>query len=209
MLDLHSNLDAISAIRSPQELCYDLMDEPAEVKRVLDEINQTYPVVYDRVYEAGEMARTGSAGWAPTYCPPAEGRFAVVQCDFSCLISPDQAREFVIPSIREEVSHLGHCVYHYDGKGALGHIDDILAIPGIDVVQWVPGDGQPRTIEWMDLLKKIQAAGKGLWIYDWTPEEILERHHELSPAGLVFSSWIPSRSAADEFLARMGPAVLD
>lgn len=207
MLDLHSNMDAMSALRSPQELCFDLMDEPELVHKVLDDINKTYPVVLDRIYEAGDMKRTGSIGWAPTYCPPSEGRFAVVQCDFSCLISPDQAREFVIPALREEISHLDRCVYHYDGKGALGHLDDILAIPGIDVIQWVPGDGQPRTIEWMDLLRKIQNAGKGLWLYDWSPQEIIEHRHELSHEGVVFSVWLGSRSEADEFLARMGPAM--
>jgi succinate dehydrogenase flavin-adding protein (antitoxin of CptAB toxin-antitoxin module) len=61
----------------------------------------------------------------------------------------------------KKLHFLDHCVYHYDGKGALGHLDDILAIPDIDVIQWVPGDGNPRSIEWMDLLHKIQAAGKG------------------------------------------------
>ena len=51
----------------------------------------------------------------------------------------------------------------------------------IDCVQWVPGAGQPRTVEWMDLLQKIQAAGKSVWIYDWTVEEIMAYHKELAP----------------------------
>ncbi len=198
MLDLHSNLDALSAVRGPQNLCLDLMDCPGEVHRVLDEVRKTYAPIYEMAYKAGNMEETGSIGWFPTYCE--NGRFAVTQCDFSAMISPDQAREFVIPAIEEEASYLDRCGYHYDGKGALGHLDDILAIDGIDLIQWVPGDGNPRSIEWMDLLRKIQAAGKGLWIYDWTCDEIIRHFKDLSPEGLVFSVNASSQDEADRLL---------
>lgn len=207
MLDIHSNMDALSALRSPQKLCFDLVDQPDEVHTALDKVNEIYPIIYDLVYNAGGMNNTGTIGWAPIYCPACEGRFAVVQCDFSCLISPEHVREYVVPSIKKEASYLDHCVYHYDGKDALRHIDDIIAIPEIDIIQWVPGEGQPRSIDWINLLKKIQLAGKGLWIFDWTAQEIIERHSELSSEGLIFSTHLPSRGLADEFLDRMGPVM--
>ncbi len=197
MLDLHSNLDALSALRGPQDLCLDLMDCPEEVHRVLNEVRRTYPTIFEMAYQAGDMAARGSIGWAPTYC---EGRFAVVQCDFSCLISPAQAREFVIPAVAEEAAYLDHCVYHYDGPGALGHLDDILAIPDIDCLQWVPGDGQPRSLEWMDLLHKIQRAGKSLWIYDWTIDEIKQHHRELEPNKVAYSVSAASVDEAEDLL---------
>ncbi len=106
-------------------------------------------------------------------------------------------RTFAIPAIEYEVNHLKHCVYHYDGKEALGHLDDILAIKGIDVIQWVPGSGNPRSIEWMDLLKRIQKAGKGLWIYDWSAEEIKQHFKELKPEGLLFQVTAGSAEEAD------------
>ena len=198
MLDLHSNMDALSALRGPQDLCFDLYDYPEKVHRILNDVRKTYSEVFEMAYNAGNMKETGSIGWAPTYAP--KGKFAVIQCDFSCLISPDQVREFVIPAIEEEAAFLDYNVYHYDGKDALGHLDDILAIKDIDVIQWVPGDGQPRSIEWMDLLKKIQRAGKGLWIYDWTCEEILEHFKELRPEGLVFSVGASSEDEAKKLL---------
>lgn len=200
-LDLHSNIDSLSALRGPQNLCMDIMDEPEEVRRVVDAIDGLYPRVLDMAWEAAGMAKAGSIGWAPTYCE--HGRFAVVQCDFSCMLGPAQAREFVIPSIRREVECLDHCVYHYDGKEALGHLEDILAIEGIDCVQWVPGDGNPRSIEWMDLLHRIQAAGKSLWIYDWTAEEIAARHRELDPEKVVFSLDVESQDEAERLLERV------
>lgn len=53
MLDFHSHFDALAALRDPQELCYDLIDCPEEVKRVLDEIALTYPVIFEDLYRAG------------------------------------------------------------------------------------------------------------------------------------------------------------
>ena len=182
--DIHSNMDAMSALRGPQNLCFDLMDYPDEVEEALLRIRKTYTPFYNEIFRVGKMEERGSIGWIPTY---SRGRFATVQCDFDCLMSPAQGKKYVIPSIEEEAAALDHVSYHYDGKEALVHLDNILQIEGIDVIQWVPGDGNPRSIEWMDLLHKIQNAGKGLWIYDWTVEEIKTRFKELKPEGLVFS----------------------
>ena len=198
MLDLHSNMDALSALRGPQDLCMDLYDCPEEVHRVLNEVRKTYPEVFEMAFKAGDMKNRGSIGWAPTYC--GDGKFAVIQCDFSCMLSPTQAREFVIPAIAEEAAYLDHSVYHYDGKEALGHLDDVLAIKEIDCIQWVPGTGTPPTIEWMDLLQKIQKSGKSLWIYDWTAEDIKAHFKELEPNKVAFSLGVGSQDEADSLL---------
>ena len=197
MPDLHSNMDALSAMRSPEELCVDLILDPENVERIMKQIRATYPGVVDDVRKAANFEKTGSIGWSPTYC---EGKFAVVQCDFSALISPEMVRRFVIPALREETAYLDHCVYHYDGKEALGHVDDILAIPDIDVVQWLPSAGDKRSIYWMDLLHKIQAAGKGLWIVDWTVEEIKNHFKELKPEGVIFSVDAKNRKEAEDLV---------
>ena len=54
-------------------------------------------------------------------------------------MSPEQGKRYVIPSIEEEVEALDHASYHYDGKEALVHLDNVLGIQGIEVIQWVPG----------------------------------------------------------------------
>lgn len=198
MPDLHGNMDAIMAARSSQNLCIDLADDPEKVQRVLGQILTLFPRIVDAAAAAGEMDNNGYIGWIPTY---SEEKFAVLQCDFSIMISPEMCRYFVIPALEYEASRLKHNVYHYDGVGALAHLDEILAIKAIDVIQWVPGAGQPRTIEWMDLLKKIQKAGKSLWLYDWSPEEIKARFRELDPRGLFFSTSARTPKEADELIA--------
>ena len=197
MLDLHSNMDCINAMRGAEKLCMDLITNGDQVEKILNNVRKLYAPVYDNLFIAGNMEKRGTIGWSPIYC---EGKSAVIQCDFICLLGPKHARKFVIPAIEEEASFLDHCVYHFDGPSALKHLDDILAIQDIGVIQWVPGDGQPKTFEWMELLKKIQKSKKGLWIYDWGIEEIKQYYKELRPEGLCFQVEVSSPQEADDLV---------
>jgi len=182
--DLHGNGDLLSALRSPSALCLDFYDAPELVARRMLEGRRLFPVVYDALHQAGGMdAETGSIGWIPFWC---EGKFASLQCDFICMVSPEIGKEFIIPALAEEAAFVDHCVYHLDGPGALPHLDNILAIPDIDVVQWVSGAGQKPMWQWLEVLKRCQAAGKGLQIYDITIEQAKVLHRELNPVGLVY-----------------------
>ena len=53
----------------------------------------------------------------------------------------------------------------------------------------------------MDLLHKIQAAGKGLWIYDWTVEEIKAHFKDLRPEGLIFQVSARDKKEAEELVS--------
>ncbi len=201
MLDLHSNLDALSALRGPENLCLDIMDCPEEVHRVLNEVRATYEEIFMMPYISGDLINRGSTAWAPFFADKGE-KYNVVQCDFSCLLSPSQAREYAIPAIAEEAAFLDKNVYHYDGVGALGHMDDILAIEEIDVIQWLPGTPD-SSVNWMDLLKKIQKAGKSLWVSDWTIADIKAHFKELEPNKVFFSVWASSQDEAEELIEYM------
>ncbi len=182
--DLHSNGDTLSALRNPASLCMDFYDAPDQVIARMQEVRRLYQPVYNGLYEAGGMAEQGgSIGWIPFWC---DGRFATIQCDFICMVSPELGREYIIPALEEEAAFLDRCVYHLDGPGALPHLDDILAIDDIDAIQWVSGAGQKKMWQWLDVLKKCQAAGKGLVIEDITTEEAKTVHPELDPVGVVY-----------------------
>ncbi len=190
--DLHSNMDALLALRGGERLCVDLLDSPKMIERAMKDVRELYGPVYDGLWEAGAMGGDrGSAGWAPFWC---RGKFATIQCDFLALLSPELSRRYVLPALREEAAYLDHCVYHLDGPGCLPHLDDILAIDDIDVIQWVPGAGRPPMHEWMDVLKKCQAAGKGLQLYEIRNLETVQRiARELKPEGLMYYIEVPTR----------------
>ena len=197
MIDLHGNIDALSAMRGPQNLCMDLYDATDAVVEAQRQVVDTYPYVVGELAKAAQMDKYGYTGWAPTF---SEERFAVLQCDFSCMPGPEFVRKYILPELEREASFLKNSVYHFDGKEALGHMDDILAADWIKVIQWVPGSGAPRSLDWMDLLKKIQKAGKGLWLYDWSADEIKARHKELKPEGLIFSCGVGTPQEADALI---------
>ncbi len=196
--DYHCNLDTLSALLSPQNLCYELIDNPKLLEQKLDQINGAFDQIYNIFYKAGKMDTQGSVGWLPLYC---EGRSSVLQCDFSCMISPSDARKYVIPSLERELDSLDHSVYHYDGSGALGHFEDILSLERLDCLQWKCDPGE-KTYDRMHLLTRAQEKGKSLWVYDWTAEEILA-DTKLDPTLTVFSLSMKSEEEALEFIEKL------
>ncbi|MEN6546813.1 MAG: hypothetical protein ABFE07_12315 [Armatimonadia bacterium] len=181
-LDLHSNADALSAIRTPARLCMDFYDYPYLIDKAMRQVRGLFPFVYESLFQAGRMSTSGTQGWVPLYHP---GRTNTLQCDFLALIGPEQSRRYVIPALDEEASYLDSCSYHFDGPECLVHLDDILAVEGIQVIQWVCGARNKPNIEWLDLFKRIQAAGKGLWLAT-NPEELKIYMKELRPEGMYY-----------------------
>jgi hypothetical protein len=160
-IDTHSNLDCLSALRGPGQLCMDLIERPDDVLRALRQVEALYEPVYDTLFASGRMHVSGSTSWLDMW---SEGRTQAVQCDFCYMISPEHFRKFALPSLEYEMSCLHHAVYHMDGPGQIRHLDDLLALPSLHTIQWVPGAGQPTAPAWIDLLRKIQQAGKSVQV---------------------------------------------
>ena len=57
-----------------------------------------------------------------------------------------------------------HRIYHLDGTVALQHLDLLLSVPEIQAIQWVPGSGRDEVLQWIPLIRRVQKAGKGIWV---------------------------------------------
>ena len=194
--DLHTNADALSALRSPERLCLDFYDHAEVVHEAMLQVRKLYETVYNDLFEAGNMGGDkGSIGSAPFWC---RGKFATIQCDFLALVGPEISRKYILPALEEEAGFLDHCVYHLDGPGCIPHLDDLLSIKGIDVIQWVSGDGNAPMHEWLDLLRRCQKKGKGLQIYGIGPEIVKRLTKELRPEGVVYCVKSDSEAAVAE-----------
>jgi len=106
---------------------------------------------------------------------------------------------------------MDYSFYHLDGPDALNHIDDILAIDSINGVQWVPGaGGELRCSDaWMAVYKKIQAAGKNIYIdFFELPEKLAHFYKELDPKGLyieiLFMDYIRAKFFLPKFVSGEG-----
>jgi 5-methyltetrahydrofolate--homocysteine methyltransferase len=152
-------LDALAAIRGPQELLLDLVLCPDEVKRALRQI--------DRAIDDARRAVAAEIGTAEFGCLTRHGTYSatgltdVPQCDFSAMISPEMFQEFGLPSLKHECDMLDGVVYHLDGPAAIKHLPSIAEIEKIKMIQWVPGPGEAAKKDWTSLFEQIDGLGLG------------------------------------------------
>jgi hypothetical protein len=160
--DLIEGLDTLAAMRGSLPLLTDLVDRPDWVHQSLRAITDRYFYYYDVLYDMIRDEVGGSVYWA--WAP---GRLAKLQCDFSAMISPGMFREFMAPVLTEMTERLAHTMYHLDGPEALAHLDCLLSIPRLNMIQWTPGAGEPFTDDptWFPMYRKVIDAGKTLFIW--------------------------------------------
>ncbi|HOX39483.1 MAG TPA: hypothetical protein PL033_15990 [Candidatus Brocadiia bacterium] len=192
--DIHPNADALSALRGPENLCFDLIERPDEIKKRLAECFKAYKEAMKRHFDIIHPHSDGVVtSWITV---PVRGRYAALQNDFSCMVGPEMYREFFLPWLREEAAFLDHCVYHWDGPNAIPHMDAICGVEGIDAIQWVYGDGNGPMSKWIPLLKKLQERGAGLWVYCGR-EEVKRIVEALKPQGMIITTGAGSREEAE------------
>ena len=161
--DIIENLDIISAMRGPQNTCYDLMDAPKHIKRLVESVDDVYFEYYDRFYEE---LKIGESIMYTAFEILGEGKTAKVQCDFCAMIGPEQFKEFVVPSLTKQCSQLNHSVYHLDGKECVKHLDALMDIEPLQGLQWTPGAGNPDSGHecWYPIYDKVKEAGKAMHV---------------------------------------------
>ncbi|MGI6705555.1 MAG: hypothetical protein ACOX6S_04605 [Clostridia bacterium] len=193
-LDLHTNMDLLAAIRGPQRLCMDLIDRPEMIDRAMMDARALFAEIWEAISKAGRMEEYG-------YCHgmySMEGA-AVLQCDFSCMISPEMFRRWVLPALEEEAEIVKHAIYHWDGPGALVHTKDLLASKGLHTLSYVPGAGRGSHVDYIDLFKQVQEGGKAVQVLG-TPDEIKAIHRELKPNLVMYGTSTASQSEAEALL---------
>ncbi len=193
-LDLHTNMDLLAAVRGPERLCADLLDCPALIDRAMDDARAVFREVWAAIAEAGRMDDQGYSHG----CYSMAGA-AVLQCDFSCMISPAMFDRWAMPALEEEAEIVKHAVYHWDGPGALVHFDALTASRGLYSLSYVPGAGQGSHLEYLDLYRRVQARGKAVHV-GGSVEEVKQMHRELRPEKTIYSTWAASPAEAEALL---------
>jgi len=193
-LDLHTNMDLLAAARGPERLCLDLMDQPEMIDAAMESSRAIFPALWERVTTAGRMYEQGF--YDNVY---SMGGAAMLQCDFSCMISPAMFARWVAPALEEEAAIVKHVYYHWDGPDAQSHTDALCAMPGLHTLGYVPGDGNGRHIDYLPLLKRVQAMGKAVE-FRGSHEELKAAHRELKPEKAMYVTSARSPQEADALL---------
>ena len=170
MPDLMENIDVLASLRGAQDILFDLLDEPEMIGERIQEVTDIYYEYYDRFYdvikdEEGGNAYTVFQIWGP-------GRTVKIQCDFSAMMSPEDFRKYIQPSLRSQSENVDHVLYHLDGPAAIKHMDALMEIDGIDALQWTSGDAGPDGTlpDWDVIYDKAIAAGKSIWVKVYSGE---------------------------------------
>ncbi|GHU64933.1 hypothetical protein FACS189447_02920 [Spirochaetia bacterium] len=171
--DIIENVDILSALRGPQNLCYDAADNIEAVEKGIKKVDSLYFTYYDLFYNLVKSSDDVVSYTAFNIL--GKGKTAKVQCDFCAMISPEMFRNYVQPSLRQQCQKLNHSLYHLDGPDAIKHVDALMEIKELDALQWTCGAGKPdgANEKWYSIYDKVRDAGKGLWIsiHDGGPEE--------------------------------------
>ena len=200
MTDWHPGGDWLAALRDPSNLEMDLITDPDRVLQMLSRGEADYALIYEVFFRKLRDAGQPISTWLPLI---SDERYYVPSNDFSCMISPAMFERFFLPGLARECQFLSRSIYHLDGPGALRHLDAILSISALDAVQWVCGAGNEGYARWVDVYRRIQAAGKGVEVICTYPEveQVLET---LSARGLFISvQGVPSREAGLSLLQRV------
>lgn len=198
--DLHPGMDCVAAWRGSEELCVDLLDEPARVKEALALSVRDFKAIYDRFDETLKRNGQMSVTWMEI---PSSGRMHIPSCDFSTMISEQDFIEFCLPSIKTEMASMTHNIFHLDGKGVARHLDAILALDEVQAIQWVQGVGTDQPImQWLPLIRKIRAHGKSL-VIDLQLHELDAFTSAIGPEGIFLCLPVADSEAQKAVLEKL------
>lgn len=180
--DLHPGMDCVADWRGSENLCMDMITDPIFVKALGRKSVQDFHEIYDHFDILLKSHKQLSVNWMGI---PSFGRLHIPSCDFATLISSGLFIEFCLPLIEREMTGMTHNIFHLDGKGVARHLDSLLQLPQIHAIQWVQGIGLDAPImQWVDLIKKIQHAGKSV-VVSLGLDELEDFIDAMNPEGLL------------------------
>jgi len=187
-------LTTLSMLRTPAQLCLDLIERPAEVHRWRDALTRIYTDTYEWIYRQLLAAGHGEAG--SFFTLTAEGRMEAVQCDFAVMLSPDQFAEFALPDLRATTDYLDFSLYHMDGTCQMRFVDHLATLPKLNGIQWNPEPQAGSSVKWLDALREIRRHLRCLAVSCADTAEAVALTRALGPDGLAL--FLPAFEMVDD-----------
>lgn len=177
--DLNGPTEILGLMRGHEAFALDFYDNPRYIRPALNRITHTWHEIWRRCAAIAHRA----GGWFFWMGIWSEEPAIDLQSDVSCLISREAFDEHFLPSIEMQTHMAKRTIYHLDGPGAIRHLDALLALPRLTGIQWVQGAGGGSILQYIPLLKRIEAAGKLIYCY-CLKSELQGLMEQLKPEGL-------------------------
>jgi len=178
--DLNGPTEVLSELRGAEKMCMDLILSPYKVMQAAVKVQQAWFKAWERT-SAIASKFGGYLTWMGIW---SEIPAIDLQSDFSALISPKMFNDYIYPFIKEQIDYFPRTIFHLDGPDMVRHLDTLLSNDDLNSIQWVQGAGAGKVSEWLDVMKKIQAGGKSLYIY-CEEDEVKFLCDNLDPKGLM------------------------
>lgn len=179
--DFGGPADWISTFMGTENFLIACIEEPDKMRdfalRLADECNEAFDITYDIISRAND----GSANWMPVWY---SGKMGTVQDDMAINFSPEMFADIFMPAIRKMAGHTDKTVLHWH-DGCAQHLDNILLENKIDLIQFGhdPNTGSFRNF--IGYMRKIQNAGKKLFISCVDADDVEFFIENLTPQGLM------------------------
>lgn len=182
-----------------EKLLMELIDNPKGCRQTVVEMWEKWRAEFEHFQKIIDSRQEGHFwGWPGLW---SSKNATLTQSDMSCNLGPADFELFVCAELDLLGEQYERVWYHLDGPGAIRHLPALLSKPYMNVIQWVPGAGQPPNGPyWIDLYKMVQAAGRGLDLE--VPVEHMEYLlRNLKPEGVVLRTYVETPEKADELIS--------
>ena len=189
-----SNIDALAHLRGSEQVLLNMIDNPGLLKEELEIIQQSWLAIVNDIFAITKKNNHGGGStWMGTW---AKGLHAQLQSDISVMLSPQQFAEFVYPDLNRQCEILEYPNYHLDGLEQLRHLDKLVSIKNLRLIQYTFCDGQPSPVEQIPALQRIQKTGK-LLLLMVPPQYVKPLLENLSAKGLFITTACRNPEEAD------------
>jgi hypothetical protein len=193
-LDWHTNMDLLAAVRGPERLCADLVEQPEAIDAAMCSARAIFPEVWNAVVEAGKMRERGFSNIIYSM----DGA-DILQCDFGAMIGPAMFERWALPALEEEARIVRNVYYHWDGPTQFVHEDLLCRDWGRCTLQYQMGAGHGNPIDYLELYQRLQQKGRAIHFWG-THDELRAAHRVLRPEKVFYTTGASSVAEADELL---------
>ena len=199
MPDTAGNLDALAYLRGNDTLLVDMADEHPGILGALRKLQAAWEKVTQEVYDILKSNNDGGGmiQWLRVWAP---GLLAQMQVDMSVMISSDMFNTFALPELIEQSNFLDYPLYHLDGAQQVRHLDTLLSLERLKVIQWTSIAGQANPSHYLEVLQRIQKAGKSLLLPLPDAKDVESLLTNLSSKGLHIVVEAEDEDQADEIV---------
>jgi hypothetical protein len=191
--------DTLSLLRGIDNFLLDTKLSPEWTRQSVKTVSDAILFVQNRLRDLAAPGITGIEGyvnygglWSPT---PTGG----ADCDLLPLISPQTFQGLFFPPLRDHMRSVDTIIYHLDGPTSLHHLDFLLTVPEINAIQWCPVPQNTNALEWVPLIRKVQAAGKSI-VFNIRAEDVGPLLSEVPARGLCLMTECDSERDARDLL---------